>query len=472
MDKEVTKAEAFRRAAGVFLLSLESELPQNPVAIEHAIVVQALFARRICLTDTQLIDSPALQAFFASHERDLQDELDCFKDLAYPPIFGTCSRKGADISAALDVMLTPNVRTLLPTYLSRLTPEENARLRAGFASLQTPEHRRQRVFKIAGRPFRTHIERVTAYFEQNPLSVVQGTGTPQATLFQTVGEQLTKLQAPDNRKRLRGIDHKICDSLLREMGSTSEGQTRERLHLAIYEGNLPHYYHGIPEPTAEPNATDLRAWRHLINTFYNFNLAEKLPARPVLNSRWFRIPKRLAGPGDLLPLSRSRKIGEVPLETPVYPEYLTIPFLVAVRSQADFWKNIERLESASMSGSESAYEAAFKEHLRLVSSLFAKHLKDKGRGDLVKKSLADVWASHIDPVVGCSTAVVVVLAAWYEVPAETIGMLLKKSLMVGGAARLVVNGFIKRLPIKVANPDFKSFEAEVAAVARQTPASL
>jgi hypothetical protein len=195
-----------------------------------------------------------------------------------------------------------------------------------------------------------------------------------------------KLSEPGNRGRLLSVDQKVCDALLREIDSTNAGQTRERLHLAIYGGKLPHCYEGKLEPVAGPEASTCHSWRHLISTFYNFHLAGQFASRPVLNSKWFEIPDRLMGPIEPSLPPKLKKIGEVPLETPLYPEYLTIPFLPSVRGQAEFWKTMRTLETSSVSGDECSYEAAFKEHLRIISSLFAKHLKDNRTGDLVTEN--------------------------------------------------------------------------------------
>lgn len=95
---------------------------------------------------------------------------------------------------------------------------------------------------------------MSAYFATHSLGVVSGTETPETTLFDTVREKVTNLQTPQSQSRLSEIDRKICDSLLHEIGVTGEGQTRERLHLAIYDGKLPHYYNGVPEETVDGDA--------------------------------------------------------------------------------------------------------------------------------------------------------------------------------------------------------------------------
>lgn len=131
---------------GAFLLSLESELKQDHLSIKHAILVQALFARRVCLTDSQMIDSLALEAFFSDEQQALQREVEWLPGSSSPPMLGSCSRRGADILAALDVMLTPNVRTGLPAYFSRLEPAQNTALRNSFRRLRTPEQRQRAFF--------------------------------------------------------------------------------------------------------------------------------------------------------------------------------------------------------------------------------------------------------------------------------------------------------------------------------------
>src|SRR5258708_2401431 len=101
---------------GRYLLSLDSELPQDDLTVERAILVHSLFSRRVCASDSQVIDSPAFEPFCRKYEALLHEEVQRAKQLDYPPILGTLSRGGSDVSVALDLMLTPNPRTGLPSY--------------------------------------------------------------------------------------------------------------------------------------------------------------------------------------------------------------------------------------------------------------------------------------------------------------------------------------------------------------------
>jgi hypothetical protein len=152
---------------GAFLLSLESELKQDPVSIRQAVLVQALFARRVCLTDSQLIDSPALEAFVLDNQGSLNDELDRLPE-SHPPMLGTFSRAGADILGALDVMLTPNVRTGLPTYFSRLEPEQNTALRTHLENVTTQDERRRTYFNFTGHPTERYLQGLAPILDATP----------------------------------------------------------------------------------------------------------------------------------------------------------------------------------------------------------------------------------------------------------------------------------------------------------------
>lgn len=139
-----------------------------------------------------------------------------------------------------------------------------------------------------------------------------------------------------------------------------------------------------------------------------------------------------------------------------------------MRREKDFWKTLGKMERAQVSHNDSAYESAFEEHLQLVSSLFKQHLKHSSRDDLVKTSLAEVWIKLVPRTLFGFAAAEVALALWSGLPWGSIGALVGGALPVQGVANLVVNGFIAALPIRVTHPRFKSFEAELTALAHET----
>jgi len=456
MSPDSTSARA---SEGAFLLSLDSELKQDEGAITRAILVQSLFSRRICLTDSQLIDSPALERFFRQHWLELKSEAETAQELTRPPMLGSLSRRQADIAAVLDLMLTPNPRTGLPTYFSRLTEEQNRDLRNRLAHTTNADDRREVMFSVAGGPSRGHISRATDYFGQNPLAVIAAPqGSQHATLFSLVREQLAILDEPWNRRWMDSVDLAVRDALLREIDSNTAAQSRGRLHLAIYGGNPPQYYRGEIQPSS-PGAQDTQrhSWRHFINTLYNFDLAQRYSSTPVLNSRWFALPRCLPS-DEMADIAKLEAIGSVNI-TPVYFDYLTIPFVAAVRAEDAFWTSLERLEAASVCNDGLGYDLALKEHLRFVSSKFAEHLCSVGRRDLVSEKAVDLWERKLERGAAASSLILAGVGLWHGLPWQTVG-----SLVVGvvGSVRpftVIARGLLGS--VDVPSPKFKAFEVNL-----------
>jgi hypothetical protein len=449
-----TKPEA---SQGRFLLSLDSELPQSDFTIDSAIRLYSLFSRRVCLPDSHLIDTPTLQAFFKSHEAELQEEVDQAAEGDRPPMLGTLSRGGADIGAALDLMLTPNERTGLPTYFSRLRPELNARFREAVSGADTTEQRRTEFLKIAGPGLERHLVRTTKYFQKSKLAVVPRCGDPQDELFEAVREQIVQIQQPWNARWLSEADKSVCEALLKEMDANPKAQTRERLHLAIYGGDrLPHYYQGAVQLPAEGD--ELRhPWRHLVNTFYGCNLAKKYSCSPALNSKWFNLPSCLSIAEASPNLDRLERAGTVEV-APLYLEHLTIPFISNVRAQNDFWVSLEHLERASVERNGTKYCAALKEHLRFLSATFSEHLINRGHRDLVKTKVVDLWYGNLQSGIGLSTVILGGVAAWIGLPAESFWNVMAESAKIAGVTLGVVTGLLKKTEIELPSPEFKAFE--------------
>jgi hypothetical protein len=154
---------------GALLLSLDSELEQREKETRWAILLHSLFSRRVCMTDTQIIDNPVLEKLFRRHWDELESESESAAEVGRPPMIGLLSRRGADIGGVLDLMLTPNARTGLPSYFSRFTEEENRHLRDRLGRASNTDEKREVLFSV-DRRFKGHISRATKYFQQNPLA--------------------------------------------------------------------------------------------------------------------------------------------------------------------------------------------------------------------------------------------------------------------------------------------------------------
>jgi hypothetical protein len=448
---------------GAFLLSLDSELKQNRLSVRHSILVEALFSRRVCLNDTYIIDNEALQDFFLTNKQDLLDEVgDAAADR--PPMLGGCSRKGANIFEVLDVMLAPKEPTGLPTYFTRLGRRGNDDLRRRVNRLRSAGARRSAFFKQTSPEAERSLEVICQYLSSCAPALVRS--EEPRNLFETIKEKLDDLERPQNRRRLRRIDLEICGKLRKEIDVRPQSPSRERLHLAIYEGNLPHY---LPEKKqfedlGHDYAGERLEWRYLINTYYNFNLSEKYGSCPTLNQDWFRIPKRLVPAADMRQHGNLEKIREIRLEGKIYPELLTVPFVASVRRTGEFWDGIGRMEDALNGGDADAYARSFDEHLKFIVSCCAKHLEDSGKGHLLKANISELWlgqASKVAFPLFCAEAVYRLL---HGLPHESF------TLHAWHVVELTATGLFAWLPIKVKSPEFKRLGSDLRKFAR--PAML
>ena len=89
----------------------------------------------------------------------------------------------------------------------------------------------------------------------------------------------------------------------------------------------------------------------------------------------------------------------------------------------------------------------------------------------LQKTLADVWARNIDMTVFYSTLVIAAVAAWASVPKESIGTLVCDYLTVRGVHSSRRQWIHKESTHQSCQSDFKIFEAELAAVARNSSLS-
>jgi hypothetical protein len=273
-----------------------------------------------------------------------------------------------------------------------------------------------------------------------------------------VREQLTVLDEPWNRRWMKPIDLTVCDEILTEIGLNPEAQSRERLHLAIYGGKLPHYYHGeIQRSSPEAEDTRRHSWRHPINTLYSFDLAQKYSSAPVLNSKWFTLPDCL--PRDEMPaITKLERVGRVKA-TQIHFDHLTVPFVAAVRAEDDFWASLNRLETASVSGDSSGYASAFEEHLRLVSWRFREHLYSTGWRDLVEESAVELWAQMLPRGSALSALILAGVGQWYGLPWQTVGSAFLGTVGSVGVFTLIARGLLAG--VKVRSPKFKAFEVNL-----------
>ena len=447
---------------GRFLLSLESELLQDNSTIDAAIRLHSLFSRRVCLPDSHLIDSPALETFFEEHEMELQKEVEHAREFGRPPMLGTLSRADADISRALDIMLTPNERTGLPSYFSRLLPEQNDHFRQSIANVHTSEERRASFLEITGNRFTRHLGRATKYFQEHRLSVVPRARISTNDLYQAVRDQILLLRE-QSKSKIQNADRPICDALLREM-EASGVQTRERLHLAIYGGVLPHYHQGELQAPYTKGDEFRHPWRHLVNTLYCDNLADKYACEQVRNSEWFQLPSCLEleqySPG----LDKAEKVDNIDV-IPLYLDHLTIDFISDVRTEDAFWTSLDEMEKANVLGDRSKYWSAYKEHLLFVMERFSKHLTDKVKQpELARTKRVDVWEGYFNRFLLSSSMALVFGAAWKGVPTESVVTFMTnvaKSSILTAPTYFVVKGMLKWKGGKVPNPKLKSFEAYV-----------
>src|ERR1051325_698445 len=286
------------RVPGAFLYSLESELSAPPDIAEIAILVNGLFSRQICLTESQMFDCAGVEVFFKKHERLLEQMVASPRPNELP-LLATCGRTGADVQAAIDLWLEPKGGEGLPQYLSKLSPEQNDALREGFRSLRSKGQRRKRFLKICGAKYYDHLKRVEKYLNgDHTRTVVRPASRPVGSLYDATRQVLRSFDGPEF-KNLKKMDKEIIDTLAKAMDSLPSGETptRERLHRAIYCGDLPPVYAG--EVRWERSKIDRSVvrdeWRFIVNTIYNRNLASRYDLRPVLNTAWWRVGNRFFG---------------------------------------------------------------------------------------------------------------------------------------------------------------------------------
>ena len=442
---------------GAYLWTLESELAADPATVEKAILVQGLFARQICLTESQAFDNWGTIEFFTKHETTL---LRMLRDLeAFEiPLIGTCARKDANWYALLDDRLAPNVDGRFPTYCSMLRPEQNNKIREGYQGLNS-QGRRDRLFEVAGPQFRSHLDRLSTYFESSKQStIVKGSRRPQETLYETVQREIQMMNQAGIAP-LSNLDRRVVDNILEAISvhPANEKQTREKLHWAIYEGQSPPVFKKKVYPTQAQTHTQVRrhAWRFFINSIYNYNLAYNLDLRPALNSEWFDevrglVPESEIHGGFQFPVKRM-----LTLATPIYVQHLDLDFVVKVRKDLRFYEGIKALEDARADRDQELYQEKLEGHLEFISRSFAEHLESLGRKDLVEKAVREIWFEPAYRTIQWGGPVVTMLALIAGQP--ILSALLLGSSSAGAGA--IAMGLVDRLfgSPKVRSPEFKNF---------------
>jgi hypothetical protein len=233
----------------------------------------------------------------------------------------------------------------------------------------------------------------------------------------------------------------------------------------IYDGRLPHYHQGIVEGADHPDIDNRHAWRHLINTFYNFNLARRFAANPVLNTSWFKMPARLTR-AVRTPIKRGlENVTEIKLETALYVEYLTFPFVKRLRSLPEFWNSMDRMDRSRLDRDVVGFCSALSDHMKLVSARFAKHLHDQGRGDLVRARLVRLNMRNIEGAAFGSTAAMISVGLWAGLQDYAVE-LVAYSLAVGQAVGFTVTGLLSCVPVRFKTREFKKFETDLASFGR------
>lgn len=471
-DSKVTPAQipapnATSAPEGDYLLSLETEFEQNPAFIKSSALLQALISRRICLTDTQIIESSALEDLFMNNDRELMDEIEQTEQ-DRPAMFGTCTRKGlgADILAALDLMLEPKPPFDFPAYFTRLSPEKNRSLREEYARLKTTAERRESFFKAAGKRTTLYLNRVGGYFGRHPLAVVSTPAAQQPRLYELVEKKLDSFRAAGNWMKFAPIDHKIFRALEEEINDHRDKNSRERLHLAIYDQELRHFYKGKAEESDDPHAERRLHWRYLINTLYNFDLADRYGSAPVFDAKWYDLPSHLTLPEDQPIVDKNEQVATIELETMVYRDLLTIPFVAEVRRESSFWDSINKMERAQADGDAEAFLSALKDHVQMISACFKRYLERTGQGKHVTAKVAEVMVRPLASVTLASTlAIDAALTLHCHMPPLAVGGLVIAHAKQASSYYFTLKNLVGMSNWTVEEPRFRNFRLDLARAA-------
>jgi hypothetical protein len=234
-------------------------------------------------------------------------------------------------------------------------------------------------------------------------------------------------------------------------------QTRQQIHLAIYDQRLPHFYKGKLERDGKTWKSDAQDdWRYVVNTLYNYNLSRQLALQPVVNTDWFPVSQALQGYLKNCVISVLNRHASLPLATPFIGDHVTVEFVLNTRAEKAFWDSLLRVYGARTNHDRSR---ALSEHLQFLSERFARYLVDtKGQRSLVQPVEAELWSGRVDISAGFCYGATLFLAMVLQLPLDQVANLLE----VEAAMHFVVRGAVKRLH----PPKFKSAMAEFGQIGR------
>jgi len=347
-----------------------------------------------------------------------------------------------------------------------LSPKQNQALREGFAKLKSPAKRRAAFFKLAGKRAELSLRYSGEYFG-HPQAVVPRTQPPR--LYDDVLEKLDALKLAGKHYEWKEIDYTISKALENEIDKNRDVHSRERLHLAIYGGDLRqfrHFYEGQAEQTDDPQAQVHLEWRYLVNSLYNYDLASRYRSCPVFNDKWYRLPSRLTLQEDQPAIDRTEEIESVPIEAIVYRELLTIPFVASVRRETSFWDAITKMETAQQDSDQKGYVSAVTEHVQIVSSLFKKFLIDSGHRDKVKPQIATVMARPLAfKTFAAAAALDAACGLWLGLPPVAVGGMVIGHSAKGMSVYFALTRVIGLLKPTTEDPRLNSFKVDLERVA-------
>lgn len=448
---------------GAFLYSLEPELYPSEELVSEAILIAALFSSSICLSEHQVFVTEGVRAFFHKNEPTLTEILENPEET---PFITISLRRQADVWATLDLRLKPKGEKGYPSYDNSLTPIQNDQLRADYRNLKTAVRRRRKFLKLSGDLTQAHLSCIQSYISRNPLKTTTGVSTIDPPgLYDSTRAEIVQLLSSTNAI-VEDSDKKIADAVINRMDKhpKSEAQTREMLHWSVYGGESPPVYQGRVQWAHSPITIDpvKDEWRFLLNSIYNYNLAQKLNLRPVLNSDWWQIGTRWLSQSTLRRRLNLQQAGTLPLSTPLYRDHITVNFVRSVRKEKEFWVSLNKVEESRNRGDATALEKTGSAHVQLISELLAKHLIDTGHKDLVRRDVKEVFVQSAQIGGFLAGPVVTLMGCILGVPLESAFEIGVGALAAGEAIHFAVKGLFTVSPITVTSSSFKSLRAEIA----------
>lgn len=358
----------------VYLFDLESELRVSSGAVAQAILIEALFARQVCLTAASVIDNAAVRKFFIKNARGLRDLAAASNEI---PMVAWASRFGQSPREALVGYLEPQGEPPEPAYFSSLPRDKNAALRADYRQLAgRPDALLARFLEIAGPEYLAYLDTAQAYFETAGQGAIAPTGTKVGPrLFDQVLTELTEASRV-HRPEWAPADWRTFERVATaiEAGKGQERQRRQQLHNAIFAPLQPPRYHGgIPDSrisrlSKADRETLLRldSWRFAVNTIWNWNFCRNLGLAASLHGSWLDVGKHLWLPYQ--PAVSEPTAFEAEAECKLYYDLVTFDFVREVRRHPRFTASVTSLYTSARG------RQAIQEHVELIASMFAERL--------------------------------------------------------------------------------------------------